>query len=89
LFKVTNLRYKSGIDGVMDRNEYAADYNQQHPYDSPYSNYRHANEEFNLADRNRDGRVDYYEYSDAQYRKHGGGYYPGAYSSRYGSYSYY
>ncbi|CAF0951566.1 unnamed protein product [Brachionus calyciflorus] len=79
------FRNIAGIDNSIDRNEYLAYYQSRHPFSSPYSNYRRANEEFNLIDRNRNGRIEYHEYADAQMRKHGG-YYPGQYSSGYGYY---
>lgn len=82
-----NFRNISGIDNAIDRNEYQAYHQMTHPYTNPYTNARHANEEFGLIDRNRNGRIDYHEFADAQHRK--SGYYPGNYTSGYGSYGYY
>ncbi|CAF0974254.1 unnamed protein product [Brachionus calyciflorus] len=68
------LKYRNiaGMDRQIDREEYAAYYDITHPYNSPYSNYRRANEEFNLLDRDRNGRIDYHEYADGESRKYGG-----------------
>ena len=81
-----NFRNIAGMDHLIDRNEYAAYKQATNPYTDPYTNYRHANHEFSLMDRNGDGRVDYYEYADAQRRKYG--HYPQHYN-RYRSYGNY
>ena len=83
-----NFRNVSGIDNQIDRNEYNAYQQITHPYTDPYTNARHANQEFNLVDRNRNGKIDYNEFADAEQRKNG--YYPGNLTSgySYGNYSY-
>lgn len=80
-----SFRNIAGMDNSIDRNEYSAYYNSTHPFSSPYSNYKNANDEFSLVDRNRNGRIDYHEFADAQSRKNGG-YYPGSYTTGYGFY---
>lgn len=83
------FRYISGIDNMIDRNEYTSYYQSNNPYSHPYTNYRNAQDEFSLIDRNGDGRIDYYEFRDAEQRKYGHGYYPGSYSQfGYGGYRY-
>ena len=81
-----NFRNISGIDNSIDRNEYQAYYGMTHPFSSPFSRGRDANEQFNLFDRNRNCRVEYHEFADAQQRQ--SFYYPGNFSTgSYGSYS--
>ncbi|RNA17808.1 hypothetical protein BpHYR1_042670 [Brachionus plicatilis] len=81
-YKFRNI---SGMDHSIDKNEYSAYYQNSHPYSNPYSNYRNSHDEFSLVDRNRNGRIDYHEFRDAENRKNG--YYPGQYSSNfYGGY---
>ena len=82
-----NFRNASGIDNLIDRNEYSAYYQRRNPFSNPISNHINSQREFSLIDRNRDGRIDYHEYRDAKYRQNG--YYPGYYSSNhFGGYSY-
>lgn len=81
------FRYISGIDNLIDRHEYSAYYQRKHPFANPYSNYRNSQDEFSLIDRNGDGRIDYYEFRDAEIRKHR--YYSGNYSPfGFGGYNY-
>lgn len=81
------FRQISGIDDLIDRNEFEAYHQYQYPYLDPISNRIHANYVFSLIDRNGDNRIDFYEFADAERRKYG--YYPGYYSNRrrYGRYS--
>ncbi|RNA23955.1 hypothetical protein BpHYR1_016273 [Brachionus plicatilis] len=78
----------SGMDSLIDRNEYEVYHHYKHPYLDPVSNRIQANHEFSMIDRNRDNRIDYYEFADAERRRYG--YYPEYYPQRrnYGPYYY-
>ena len=79
------FRYISGIDNMIDRNEYNHYYQQRNPFSHPGSNFINSQREFSLMDRNGDGRIDYHEFRDAEMRKNG--YFPGMHSG-YGHHGY-
>ena len=57
----------AGFDNLIDRHEFSNYYQMTHPFSGPGA----AHEAFNLIDRNRDGRIDYFEFRDSQYRNPG------------------
>lgn len=75
------FRNISGMDNLIDRGEYGAYYQSNHPFTHPYINSINASREFTYADRNRDNRLDYFEFAAGPRTN---GYFPGSYTFGYG-----
>ncbi|RNA34654.1 hypothetical protein BpHYR1_049314 [Brachionus plicatilis] len=73
------FRSIAGIDSLIDRNEFAAFNQMMNPYNDYFTNMLQSNIQFSLMDRNGDGRIDFWEFADAQ-RRLNPGFYPGQYS---------
>lgn len=73
------FRSIAGIDSLIDRNEFATFNQMMNPFNDYFSNMIQSNMQFSLMDRNGDGRIDFWEFADAQ-RRLNHGLYPGFYS---------
>lgn len=73
-----DFRDYAGIDNSMDRYEYQMYSRRRSPFLNFFTGGLYSNIRFNMADRNRDGRLDYFEFASSHpYSRYSS--YPGYY----------